>query len=192
MRWSNADPFRNQPPLNWKCLAISPKEKFLLVMSLPARGVIRFFSSGIARRGPSVTPSVPPAVAPVPPPSPPPPPPPPKPTTLVGKIKSYIPGRNWLIFGGFVLSWVSLAAYDKRERKKVTEKWCKKVEHLSRRTIAFHEDVPSVGVWIGAPPGDQLKWNKEVWREYVKVSPFLLLAENSQLLLLRGLIIRCI
>jgi Inner membrane protein import complex subunit Tim54 len=93
----------------------------------------------------------------------------PKPTTLIGKIKSYIPGRNWLIFGGFVGSWVSLAYYDRSERKKAVEKWCRKVEHLGRREIGYADDLPSVGVWIAAPPGDQLRWNKEVWRYYVKV-----------------------
>ena len=94
------------------------------------------------------------------------------PTTLSEKIKSYIPGRNWLIFGGIITTWMSIAAYDRREKKKTVARWCKKVEHLSRRPIAFDEDIPSVGVWIGVPPGDQLKWNKEVWRDYVKVFLF--------------------
>src|SRR5271156_4318395 len=65
--------------------------------------------------------------------------PPPKPTTLVGKIKSYIPSRRWLIFGGIIGGWIALAAYDRRERKKAVEQWCKKVEHLSRRTIQFSD-----------------------------------------------------
>jgi len=59
--------------------------------------------------------------------------------------------------------------YDRRERKAKVVLWCKKVEHLSRRPVAFWEEVPSVGIWVGAPPGDQLKWNKEVWKNYVKV-----------------------
>lgn len=96
--------------------------------------------------------------------------PPPKPTTLLGKIKSYIPGRGWLIFGGVIISWISLAAYDRREKKAAVARWCRKVEHLSRRPIAWQDNVPSVGVWICAPPGDQLKWNKAIWREFVKVS----------------------
>jgi len=62
-----------------------------------------------------------------------------------------------------------MAAYDKRQRKKVMEKWCRRVEHLARRPIRFDENIPSVGIWISAPPGDQLKWNKEVWRDFVKV-----------------------
>jgi|SRR5579862_1088681 len=135
-------------------------------MSSLARGVARFWSGG-GKKAPPLNRHAPPWPSPRPPrfrPTP-----PPKPTTLIGKVKSYIPGRNWLIFGGFIISWISLAAYDKRERKKAVARWCKKVEHLSRRTIEYHEDVPSVGVWIGAPPGDQLKWNKEVWRDYVKV-----------------------
>jgi hypothetical protein len=100
--------------------------------------------------------------------------PPPKPTTITGKIKAYIPSRRWLIFGGIVASWMALAAYDRRERKAAVERWCRKVEHLSRRPISPLGEAPSVGVWIGAPPGDQLKWNKEVWRDYVKVfGPFL-------------------
>lgn len=141
-------------------------------MSFLAKGFVRFWS-GTGKKAPVANRH--------PPPWPAPsrsnfrPTPPPKPTTIVGKIKSYIPGRRWLIFGGVIVSWVSLAAYDRRERKAAVRRWCKKVEHLSRRTIEFHEDVPSVGVWISAPPGDQLKWNKEVWRDYVKVFLFSML-----------------
>ena len=65
---------------------------------------------------------------------------------------------------------MALATYDRRERKAAVAKWCRKVEHLSRRKIEPWEDIPSVDVWIAAPPGDQLKWNKEVWRDYVKVN----------------------
>ena len=135
-------------------------------MSFLKRGIVRVWF-GTGGNASSVLRHPPPWPAPRPPrfhPTP-----PPKPTTLVGKIKSYIPSRRWLIFGGVVGTWISLAMYDRRERKAAVSRWCKKVEHLSRRPIPTYEDVPSVGVWICAPPGDQLKWNKEVWRDYVKV-----------------------
>jgi hypothetical protein len=135
-------------------------------MSFLVRGLVRFWY-GTGKPPIPINRQPPPWPAPRPPrfrPTP-----PPKPTTLVGKIKSYIPSRRWLIFGGFVVSWIALAAYDRRERKATVARWCRKVEHLSRRTIAPTDAVPGVGVWIGAPPGDQLRWNKEVWRNYVKV-----------------------
>jgi hypothetical protein len=135
-------------------------------MSFLIRGIVRFWY-GTGKGLSQETRYPPPWPAPRPPrfrPTP-----PPKPTTLVGKIKSYIPGRRWLIFGGVIASWISLAAYDRRERKAAVARWCKKVEYLSRRPIDYFGEVPSVGVWIHAPPGDQLKWNKEVWRNYVKV-----------------------
>ena len=142
------------------------QSKFLLCMASILRGFRAFWKGS----GPPIPPK-----NKHPPPWPCPRPPrfrptrPPKPTTLVGKIKSYIPSRRWLIAGGIIGAWIGLAAYDRRERKRAVERWCKKVEHLSRRTIQFSEDVPSIAIWIGAPPGDQLKWNKEVWRDYVKV-----------------------
>ena len=159
-------------------------------MSFLTRGIIRFWSG--TGKSPSLLNRHPP---PWPSPRPPRfrPTPPPKPTTLVGKIKSYIPSRRWLIFGGIIGSWISLAAYDRRERKAAVARWCKKVEHLSRRPISTFDDVPSVGVWICAPPGDQLKWNKEVWRDYVKVSYLSLTGLMiSRLLLLLDLTIRYI
>jgi len=135
-------------------------------MSFLIRGVTRFWS-GTGKPLTSVPRHPPPWPAPRPPrfrPTP-----PPKPTTVLGKIKSYIPGRRWLSFGGIVGGWMALAAYDRRERKAAVERWCRKVEHLSWRKIEFWEDIPNVDVWIAAPPGDQLKWNKEVWKDYVKV-----------------------
>jgi Inner membrane protein import complex subunit Tim54 len=95
--------------------------------------------------------------------------PPPKPTTLVGKVKSYIPGRNWRIFGGIILSWVGASEYDRRQTDLKVEQWCQVVRHLAWRTIGKYDAVPSVSVWICAPPGDHLKRNKEVWRKFVKV-----------------------
>jgi len=125
--------------------------------------------------------------------------PPPKPTTLVGKIKSYIPGRNWLLFGGIIVAWVSAAAYDRKETKLRVERYCSLVEHLSRRRIGMLDPVPGVSVWVCSPPGDQLKWNKDVWRKFVKVSanhsPIGDKEEakgGSLLLSLLDLIIRCI
>lgn len=50
--------------------------------------------------------------------------------------------------------------------------WCRKVEFLSRREIGPFDTLPSVGVWISAPPGDHVKWNREVWKDYVKVLIF--------------------
>jgi Inner membrane protein import complex subunit Tim54 len=94
---------------------------------------------------------------------------PPKPTTLVGKVKSYIPGRNWLLFGGVVLTWVGASAYDKRQTELRVKYWSGLVAHLARQTISEYDAAPSVSVWVCAPPGDQLKWNKEVWRKFVKV-----------------------
>jgi hypothetical protein len=65
-----------------------------------------------------------------------------------------------------------MAAYDKRERKRRVMEWCRKVEFLSRREIGPFDTLPSVGVWISAPPGDHVKWNREVWKDYVKVLIF--------------------
>jgi hypothetical protein len=95
--------------------------------------------------------------------------PPPIPVGVIQTVKSYIPGPRWLAFLGFVGTWVGLSNYDRIESKRRVAEWCKKVEHLSRRPIAHYENVPSVGVWIASPPGDALKWNREMFKIYVKV-----------------------
>jgi Inner membrane protein import complex subunit Tim54 len=129
--------------------------------------------------------------------------PPPKPTTLVGKVKSYIPGRNWQIFGGIVLGWVGFSAYDKWKAELIVEEGRQAVRHLAARPIGEYENVPGLMMFICAPPGDQLKWNKDVWRKFVKVPEVPLprlfwgrrLTEvGSRLLLRLGMIIhwRCI
>ncbi len=150
-------------------------------MSFLVRGITRFWS-GTGRKPPPLNKHPPPWPAPRPNhfrPTP-----PPKPTTLVGKVKSYIPSRRWQVFGGVIAAWIAMAAYDKRERKKRVSEWCRKVEFLSRREIGTFDTIPSVGVWISAPPGDHVKWNREVWRDYVKVWPYfrvcLILASNCR------------
>ncbi|SCU87508.1 LAFA_0E07140g1_1 [Lachancea sp. 'fantastica'] len=79
-----------------------------------------------------------------------------------------IPSRNWMIFWTVLTVSVSGIVYDKRQQKKITEKWCKAVEPLSQEKLAFNEKPRKVTVFIAPPPSDYLDTSMTVWRRFVK------------------------
>ncbi|CEP63333.1 Tim22-complex subunit TIM54 LALA0_S07e07734g [Lachancea lanzarotensis] len=79
-----------------------------------------------------------------------------------------IPSRNWMIFWTVLTVSISGIVYDKRQQKKITDKWCKAVEPLSKEKLAFNEKPRKITVFIAPPPSDYLDTSMTVWRRFVK------------------------
>ncbi|SCV02701.1 LAME_0H04324g1_1 [Lachancea meyersii CBS 8951] len=79
-----------------------------------------------------------------------------------------VPSRNWMIFWTVLTVSISGIVYDKRQQKKITEKWCKAVEPLSRGKLDVNEKPRKITVFVAPPPSDYLDTSMTVWRRFVK------------------------
>lgn len=79
-----------------------------------------------------------------------------------------LPSRNWSIFLTIVGSWTAAYTYDRREKKRILQKWQDRVSHLSKQPLAATVMPRSIRVILGAPPGDGLLTAREHYHEYVK------------------------
>jgi import inner membrane translocase subunit TIM54 len=79
-----------------------------------------------------------------------------------------LPSRNWSIFFTIVGSWTAAYAYDRREKKRILQKWQDRVSHLALQPLRPEEMPRSVRIILGAPPADGLLTAREHFHEYVK------------------------
>ncbi|KAI9808673.1 MAG: hypothetical protein M1825_003825 [Sarcosagium campestre] len=83
-------------------------------------------------------------------------------------FKLKLPSRNWLIFLSVTGSITSMILYDKYQKKKAQEKWCKLVSHVSREPFDTKALPRKVTVFLAAPPGDGLRAPREYFLDYIK------------------------
>lgn len=58
--------------------------------------------------------------------------------------------------------------YDRREKKRVQQKWAKVVEHISKEPIDTQQLARKVTIFLSAPPADGLVPARDHFHEYVK------------------------
>ncbi|KAH1648220.1 mitochondrial import inner membrane translocase subunit tim54 [Aspergillus fumigatus] len=79
-----------------------------------------------------------------------------------------LPSRNWMIFFTITGSLTAAIVYDRRERRRVQQKWCDLVAHLSKETLPIEQTRRKLTIFLSAPPGDGLRIAREHFKEYVK------------------------
>jgi import inner membrane translocase subunit TIM54 len=79
-----------------------------------------------------------------------------------------LPSRNWSIFFTIVGSWTAAYAYDRREKKRIIQKWSDRVAYLASAPLNPDVMPRSIRVILGAPPADGLLTAREHYHEYVK------------------------
>ena len=79
-----------------------------------------------------------------------------------------LPSRNWLIFIAIASSFTGALVYDRREKRKVQDKWCTLVAHIAKEPLQTREMRRKITVFLSAPPGDSLYPAREHFKEYVK------------------------
>ncbi|KAI9890723.1 MAG: mitochondrial import inner membrane translocase subunit tim54 [Vezdaea aestivalis] len=79
-----------------------------------------------------------------------------------------LPSRNWMIFLSITGAITSLSLYDRREKRKNQEKWCKVVSHIAREPMSTKDMPRKLSIFLSAPPADGLRASREHFREYVK------------------------
>ncbi|KAF3481438.1 uncharacterized protein GIQ15_04197 [Arthroderma uncinatum] len=83
-------------------------------------------------------------------------------------IKLKLPSRNWLIFLSVTGSFIGALVYDRREKKRIQDKWSNVVAHLANEPLRTNEARRKVTVFLSAPPGDTLRNARDHFRDYVK------------------------
>ncbi|KAK3203796.1 hypothetical protein GRF29_106g649891 [Pseudopithomyces chartarum] len=79
-----------------------------------------------------------------------------------------LPSRNWMIFLSITGSWTAAVIYDRREKKRIQQKWTRLVEHIASESINEHQMPRKLTVYLSAPPADGLVAAREHFNEYVK------------------------
>ncbi|KAG8625589.1 hypothetical protein KVT40_005990 [Elsinoe batatas] len=79
-----------------------------------------------------------------------------------------LPSRNWLIFLTVTGSFTAAVLYDKREKRKIQDKWTSLVSPLKDEVLAPNQLPRKVKIYVQAPPGDGLTPARELFYEYVK------------------------
>ncbi|KAK2875144.1 hypothetical protein FQN49_001749 [Arthroderma sp. PD_2] len=83
-------------------------------------------------------------------------------------IKLKLPSRNWLIFLSVTGSFIGALVYDRREKKRIQDKWSNVVAHLANEPLRTNETRRKVTVFLSAPPGDSMRNARDHFRDYVK------------------------
>jgi len=73
-----------------------------------------------------------------------------------------------MIFLSITGSWTAAVIYDRREKRRIQQKWTKLVEHISKETLDEHQMPRKLTVYISAPPADGLVPARDHFNEYVK------------------------
>ncbi|KAI5297839.1 hypothetical protein KEM56_004501, partial [Ascosphaera pollenicola] len=79
-----------------------------------------------------------------------------------------LPSRNWMIFLTITGSWFAAVIYDRREKRKIQQKWSNLVAHIAKEPLPSNELRRKLTVFLSAPPGDGLRSAREYFKEYVK------------------------
>ncbi|EER23502.1 hypothetical protein CPC735_048720 [Coccidioides posadasii C735 delta SOWgp] len=83
-------------------------------------------------------------------------------------LRLKLPSRNWMIFLTVTGSFFGALIYDRREKKRVQEKWSNLVAHIAKEPIPTNETRRKLTIFLAAPPGDGLMSARDHFREYVK------------------------
>lgn len=73
-----------------------------------------------------------------------------------------------MIFLSITGSWTAAVIYDRREKKRIQQKWTKVVEHIAAEPINEHQMPRKLTVYLSAPPADGLVAARDHFNEYVK------------------------
>lgn len=73
-----------------------------------------------------------------------------------------------MIFLTITGSFTGAYIYDRREKRRVQQKWSDHVAHLSRASLPIDQTRRRVTIFLSAPPGDGLSVARSHFREYVK------------------------
>ncbi|KXG50766.1 Mitochondrial import inner membrane translocase subunit Tim54 [Penicillium griseofulvum] len=79
-----------------------------------------------------------------------------------------LPSRNWMIFLTITGSFTGAIMYDRREKRRVQQKWSELVAHISKETLPVDQMRRKMTVYLAAPPGDGLRVARDHFKEYVK------------------------
>ncbi|CAI7667465.1 unnamed protein product [Penicillium crustosum] len=79
-----------------------------------------------------------------------------------------LPSRNWMIFLTITGSFTGALIYDRREKRRVQQKWSELVAHISKETLPIDQMRRKLTVYLAAPPGDGLRVARDHFKEYVK------------------------
>jgi len=79
-----------------------------------------------------------------------------------------LPSRNWMIFLSVTGSWTAAVMYDRRQKKRIQQKWAKVVEDIAKEPLDTHQLPRKVTVYISAPPMDGLIAARDHFHEYIK------------------------
>ncbi|KAF1975043.1 hypothetical protein BU23DRAFT_530830 [Bimuria novae-zelandiae CBS 107.79] len=99
------------------------------------------------------------------------PPKPPNPVWRMMGLPNFrwrLPSRNWMIFLSITGSWTAAVIYDRREKKRIQQRWTKVVEHIASEPINEHQMLRKLTVYLSAPPADGIVAAREHFNEYVK------------------------
>lgn len=73
-----------------------------------------------------------------------------------------------MIFLSITGSWTAAVIYDRREKKRIQQRWTKLVEHIAAESINEHQMPRKLTVYLSAPPADGLVAARDHFNEYVK------------------------
>ncbi|OKL59878.1 hypothetical protein UA08_04661 [Talaromyces atroroseus] len=79
-----------------------------------------------------------------------------------------LPSRNWMIFLTITGSFAAAVTYDRRQKKRIQQKWSDLVAHISKETIPVEQNRRKLTIFLSAPPGDGLRSARDYFIEYVK------------------------
>ncbi|PSK37524.1 Mitochondrial import inner membrane translocase subunit tim54 [Elsinoe australis] len=79
-----------------------------------------------------------------------------------------LPSRNWMIFLTVTGSFTAAVMYDRREKRKIQQKWEDLVSPLRDEIVPTNQVTRRIKVYVQAPPGDGLTPARELFYEYIK------------------------
>ena len=83
-------------------------------------------------------------------------------------IRWKLPSRNWMIFLTITGTFTTALIYDRREQRRVQQKWRDHVAHLTKGLLPVDQTRRRITVFLSAPPGDGLSVARSHFRQYVK------------------------
>ncbi|KAJ4296390.1 hypothetical protein N0V90_006435 [Kalmusia sp. IMI 367209] len=99
------------------------------------------------------------------------PPKPPNPVWRMMGLPNFrwrLPSRNWMIFLSITGSWTAAVIYDRREKKRIQQKWTRLVENIAKEPMDEHQMPRKLTIFLSAPPADGLVSARDHFNEYVK------------------------
>ena len=90
--------------------------------------------------------------------------------TGIPNLRLRLPSRNWLIFLSLSTTLTSAILYDRREKKRATQRWAESVSHVAAEPLRTDTMPRRITVYVASPPGDggSLRAGRELFHEYVR------------------------